>query len=153
MTDAAAMGEAIASPEADAFLRERIWGLLATTRSSGAPQVSMVAYAWNGSDLVISCRGSAAKFVNASRRSDVVFTVADDVDCCTVTGAAICHATGPDRDAGTERVRQRLLDGAEWGAAMLDRDIAAGLDSADRVTITVTPTKINLVQPLGGGAR
>ncbi|MEM7094503.1 MAG: pyridoxamine 5'-phosphate oxidase family protein [Actinomycetota bacterium] len=136
-------------PDADEFLRERLWGTLATTRSSGAPQVSMVAYDWDGTDLVISCRGSAAKYVNASRRSDVVFTVVDDIDCCTVTGTATCHATGDERDAGTERVRQRLLDGAEWGAAMLDRDIEAGLDQVDRVTITVTPTDIRLVQPLG----
>lgn len=109
----------------------------------------MVAYDWDGADLVISCHGSAAKFVNASRRSDVVFTVADDVDCCTVTGAATCHTTGIDRDAATERVRARLRNGAEWGAVMLDRDIEAGLDSVNRVTITVTPTNVNLVQPLG----
>jgi len=134
---------------ADEFLRERLWGTLVTIRASGAPQVSMVAYDWNGSDLVISCRGAAAKFVNAARREDVAFTVADDVDCCTVTGRAVCHATGPERDEATERVRQRLLDGAEWGAAMLDQDIAAGLDTVDRVTITVIPEQVRLVQPLG----
>ena len=109
----------------------------------------MVAYDWDGTDLVISCRGSAAKFVNAARREQVVFTVSDDVDCCTVAGRAVCHRTGPERDAGTERVRQRLLDGAEWGAAMLDRDIEAGLDTVDRVTITVVPDQVRLVQPLG----
>lgn len=134
---------------ADEFLRERLWGMLATTRTSGAPQVSMVAYDWDGTDLVISCRAGAAKFVNASRRSDVVFTVADDVDCCTVTGTAICHATGPERDAATERVRERLRNGAEWGAVMLDADVEAGLDTVNRVTITVVPQQVHLVQPLG----
>jgi len=112
----------------------------------------MVAYDWDGSDLVISCRAAAAKFVNASRRRDVVFTVSDDVDCCTVTGRAVCHRTGPERDAATERVRERLRNGAEWGAEMLDRDFAAGLDEVNRVTITVVPTKVHLVQPLGGSS-
>lgn len=134
---------------ADEFLRARLWGTLATTRASGAPQVSMVAYDWDGADLVISCRGSAAKFVNASRRAQVVFTVSDDVDCCTVAGRAVCHATGPERDTATERVRLRLLDGAEWGAAMLAQDIVTGLDAVDRVTITVIPEQVRLVQPLG----
>ena len=137
------------SSAADEFLRARLWGLLATTRSAGAPQVSMVAYDWNGDDLVISCRGKAAKFVNASRREAVVFTVPDGVDCCTVTGRAVCHATGVERDARTERVRRRLLDGAEWGAKILDDDIAAGLDAVDRVTITVVPDAVQLIQPLG----
>lgn len=134
---------------ADKFLRDRVWGMLATTRNSGAPQVSMVAYDWDGTDLVISCRGSAAKFVNASRRADVVFTVADDVDCCTVTGKAVCHGTGAERDAATERVRGRLRNGAEWGAVMLDADFEAGLDSVNRVTITVVPDRVQLLQPLG----
>ena len=137
------------SPEADEYLRERLWGLLATSRTSGAPQVSMVAYDWNGEDLVISCRRSAAKFVNASRRADVVFSVADDVDCCTVTGRAVCHATGPERDAATERVRARLRGDADWGAAMLDDDFETGLDAVGRVSITVVPTRVHLIQPLG----
>ena len=137
------------SSAADEFLRERLWGVLVTTRSSGAPQASMVAYDWNGADLVISCRGSAAKFINASRRDQVVFTVSDDVDFASVSGRAVCHATGAERDAATERVRLRLLDGAEWGAAILDQDIAAGLDSVGRVTITVVPEDVRLVQPLG----
>ena len=139
----------VVSGEANAFLRGRLWGTLSTIRTSGAPQVSMVAYDWNGSDLVISCRSSAAKFVNASRRASVVLAVADGVDCCTVTGRAICHSTGPERDAATERLRLRLLDGAEWAAQMLDRDIAAGLDAVDRVTITVAADSVSLVQPLG----
>lgn len=135
--------------EADTFLRDRLWGTLATTRSAGAPQVSMVAYDWNGHDVVISCRGSAAKFVNASRRPDVVFTVVDDIDCCTITGVATCQVTGVERDEATVRVRDRLRNDAEWGAAMLDSDIEAGLDSVHRVTITVVPTKVTLVRPRG----
>ncbi len=137
------------SPAADAFLRDHLWGVLSTIRSSGAPQVSMVAYDWNGDDLVISCRGSAAKAVNASRRPAVAFSVSEGVDCATVTGRAVVHQTGPERDALTERVRARLAAGAPWAAEILDREIETGLDAAGRVTITVTPERVRLVQPLG----
>ena len=134
---------------ADQFLRSHLWGVLVTIRDSGRPQQSMVAYDWNGTDLVISCRSTAAKFVNASKRTAVAFSVSDDVDCLTIDGVAECHDTGSGRDQATERVRQRLLDGAEWGAAILDQDIATGLDAVNRVTITIIPESIRLVQPLG----
>lgn len=137
------------SAAADAYLHDHLWGVLTTIRSSGAPQVSMVAYAWNGNDLVISCRSSAAKFVNASQRPHVAFSVADDVDCATVVGQAVVHRTGRERDALTARVRDRLADGAPWAAEILDREIASGLDAATRVTITVIPESVRLVQPQG----
>ena len=35
------------------------------------------------------------------------------------------------------------------GAAILDQDIATGLDAVNRVTITIVPESIRLVQPLG----
>ena len=130
-------------------IRDSLWGVLTTIRSSGAPQVSMVAYDWNGTDVVISCRSSAAKFVNASKRDQVAFSVADDVDCATVTGRAVVHSTGTARDQLTDRVRQRLLDGAPWAAEILDKEIATGLDEAKRGIITVVPDKVRLVQPLG----
>lgn len=135
------------SPAEDAYLRAHVWGLLATGRRDGSPQLSMVAYDWNGIDLVISCRSSAAKYVNAKRHDSVVFAVPDDVDNLTVTGAAICHATGAERDALTTRLRDRLADGHEWASTMLSRDIDAGLDAVDRVIIQVVPTSIQLLQP------
>lgn len=130
-----------------AFLVQHVWGQLATTRNSGAPQVSMVAYAWDGRDLAISCRSGAAKFVNAKRRPQVVFTVADDADCLTMAGTATCFTSGLERDSLTERVRDRLRDGEGWAADMLDRDIDAGLDAARRVIIRVAPVDVTLVQP------
>ena len=131
----------------DAYLRSHVWGLLATGRQDGSPQLSMVAYDWNGLDLVISCRSTAAKFVNAKRREAVVFAVPDAVDNLTVTGRAICHETGPERDALTERVRDRLADDHGWASAMLTSDIAAGLDAVRRVIIQVQPTSLQLLQP------
>ena len=133
----------------DAYLRGHVWGLLATGRSGGAPQMSMVAYDWDGNDIVISCRGSAAKYVNARRNAEVVFAVPDDLDNLTITGTAICHDTGPERDQLTERLRDRLAEGHTWASAILDGDIAAGLDKVDRVIIQLVPNEVQLLQPQG----
>ncbi len=133
----------------DAYLRAHIWGLLATGRRNGAPQLSMVAYDWNGDDLVISCRKQMAKFANAQRNSAVVFAVPDGVDNLTVTGTAICHETGPERDAMTARLRDTLAVEHSWAADMLDGDIAASLDHVGRVIIQIKPTGVDLIQPLG----
>lgn len=133
----------------DAYLRSHIWGLLATGRRDGSPQMSMVAYDWDGNDVVISCRASAAKYVNAQRNDAVVFAVPDDLDNLTVTGRAICHETGGQRDQMTERLRDQLADGHDWASAMLTTDIEAGLDQVNRVIIQIVPTAIHLIQPQG----
>jgi PPOX class probable F420-dependent enzyme len=132
-----------------AYLREHVWGLLATGRSDGAPQMSMVAYDWDGSDIVISCRGQAAKYVNAGRNSSVVFAVPDDLDNLTVTGTAVCHDSGAVRDQLTQRLRDRLANGHVWASTMLDDAIASGLDSVDRVIIQIVPSAVSLLKPQG----
>jgi len=135
--------------EQDSYLRQHVWGLLATGRNDGSPQMSMVAYDWDGVDLVISCRRSAAKYVNARRQANVVFAVPDDLDNLTVSGTAMCHDTGAERDQLTRRLRDRLVDGHGWASAMLDADIAAGLDSVDRGIIQISPAAIHLLKPQG----
>lgn len=131
------------------YLREHVWGLLATGRRDGSPQMSMVAYDWDGNDVVLSCRSSSAKYLNAQREPSVVFAVPDDLDNLTISGSAHCHGSGPQRDRLTERLRDRLADDHQWASDMLDRDIAAGLDDVDRVVIQVVPSAIHLVQPHG----
>lgn len=131
------------------FLQDHVWGLLATGRSDGSPQVSMVAYDWDGIDVVISTRAHAAKFINASRRGSVVFCVPDGHDNLTITGEAVCHATGPDRDRLTQRLSDLLAVNTGWAADLLEADIDAGLDAVDRVIIQITPARIELNQPRG----
>ena len=131
------------------YLRDHVWGLLATGRSDGSPQMSMVAYDWDGTDVVISCRGQAAKYVNASRIPGVVFAVPDGLDNLTITGAAMCHRTGATRDHLTRRLCDRLADGHVWASTMLETDITAGLDDAGRVIIQIIPSALSLIQPQG----
>lgn len=127
------------TPEQDTFLRQHLWALLATTRDDGSPQVSMVAYQYDGGDLVVSCVASAKKFVNATKRPRVVLTVADDRSYLAVYGKAEAIRSGALRDDLTRRVRDALEPG---DAAVLDRALASGLDDAGRVILRVTPDRV-----------
>jgi PPOX class probable F420-dependent enzyme len=127
------------TPDQDAFLRDHVWGLLATSRAEGSPQVTMVAYQFDGSDAVVSCVRGSAKFANACAHPDVVLTVPDGRRYLSVYGTADCLATGAERDELTHRVR----DGLEPAdAAILDDAFARGLDRAGRVIIRVRPTNV-----------
>lgn len=138
-----------ATPEQHRYLETHVWGLLATGRSNGSPQLSMVGYDWDGTDIAITCRSGAVKYRNAKRHDRVVFAVPDGVDNLTITGRAICHDTGPVRDALIERIRDAFVPGEPWASGMLDADIAKGLDNAGRVVIQIVPEQIQLLQPLG----
>ncbi|HEX9260724.1 MAG TPA: TIGR03618 family F420-dependent PPOX class oxidoreductase, partial [Acidimicrobiales bacterium] len=75
------------TPEQHAYLAEHRWALLATIRGDGSPQVSMVAYHFDGTDIVVSCRASSAKARNARRDPRAVVTVADGRRYLAVAGS------------------------------------------------------------------
>jgi len=127
------------TPDQDAFLRDHLWALLATSRTTGGPQVTMVAYHYDGTDAVVSCVRRAAKFANARAHPDVVLTVPDGRRYLSVYGAAECLATGPERDDLTRRVRDAL---EPPDAGILEDAFARGLDVAGRVIIRVRPTNV-----------
>jgi hypothetical protein len=139
----------IATPQQDGYLHEHLWGLLATGRRDGSPQLSMVAYDWDGKSIVISCRRTMAKFSNAKRRDGVVFAVPDGADNLTVTGRAICHETGQMRDRLTDRLRGTFGPEYQWATAVLDGEIEAGLDEVGRVIIEILPDRMELIKPTG----
>jgi PPOX class probable F420-dependent enzyme len=118
------------------FLRSHRWALVATTRRNGAPQVSMVAYHFDGADIVMSIRKSAAKWANTARQPEVVVTVADDQSYVSVAGRADRIASDPDREQLTRRVLASLKP---QHASLLQADIDRGLDVAGRVVLRVLP--------------
>jgi PPOX class probable F420-dependent enzyme len=127
-----------ASPEQSAFLSEHRWALLATTRSNGAPQVSMLAYHYDGSDIVFSIRSTTAKWANTKRQASVVVTVTDGERYLSVSGNAERIATDPLRMDLTVRLQNSLEPRHH---AMLQADIEAGLDSRKRVILRITPER------------
>jgi len=129
-------GEVLTAPQ-DTWMRSHRWALLTTLCSDGRPQVSMVAFHWDGADAVISCRSTAAKWHNARRRPDVALTVADDRSYLAVAGLADCVGTDPDRATLTARLLDSLLP---EDRSLLQADVDRGLDASRRVVIRVRPT-------------
>ncbi len=127
------------TPEQDAYLREHVWALLATTRADGSPQVSMVAYTWDGTDAVVSCRRSTAKAANAARRPGVVLSVPDGRRYLSVAGRCEVVRADPERTDLTRRVQAAL--GPE-DAASLEAEFERGLDVVGRVILRVVPDRV-----------
>ncbi len=73
---------------AERFLTDHRLGVLATTRSSGTPQQSIVSYRFNGQDVVVNTGSETAKVKNLRRRSGVSIAVTDGPICVVVSGQA-----------------------------------------------------------------
>ena len=127
------------SPEHDAYLREHVWALLCTTRGDGSPQSSMVAYQWDGTDLIVSTRASSAKVRNLRRRPVAVAAVADDRRFLSVAGPVTIVDSGPELLALTLQLQGALQPS---DAASLQRDLDAGLEAVGRVVVVLTPERI-----------
>ena len=55
----------------DEYLKDHQWAVLATGRKDGSPQTSMVAYVWDGQDLLMTFRQHSAKRHNMARQPRV----------------------------------------------------------------------------------
>jgi nitroimidazol reductase NimA-like FMN-containing flavoprotein (pyridoxamine 5'-phosphate oxidase superfamily) len=73
---------------AEAFLKEHRLGVLATGKRDGSPQQSIVAYQFDGSDVVVSTGSDTAKVKNLSKRPGVSIAVTDGPTCVVVYGQA-----------------------------------------------------------------
>jgi len=118
--------------------------MLATTRADGAPQVSMLAYHWDGRDVVMSTRSSSAKWANVGRRAQVVVTVQgtsgdDDHRHLALAGRAERIDRDPRRRDLTIRLLESLLP---VDRAVLQADVDAGLDARRRVVIRLVPERV-----------
>ena len=126
------------TPEQDTFLQTNRWSLVATVGRSGAPQVTMVAYHWDGTDIVMSTRRAAAKWANIAHHPLIGVTVTDDQRCLSLYGTAERIADDPERETLTRRVQASLLPDH---AAQLERDFGKGLDVVGRVIIRLVPDR------------
>ena len=118
------------------FLKSHRLGVLATSRRDGAPQVSIIAYNYDGKDVVISTGDQAAKYKNASKRPAVSLIVTDGPKAVTVYGTAEIV-----RGADAESLReQRLQPARPAGAA--PAPARAVPNRGERVIIRFVPEKV-----------
>ena len=121
------------------YLDDHMWAVLATGRTDGSPQQSMVGYVVDGEGrLVISAKGYTAKWKNAARNPKVSVTVPDGRTHLVIYGTAETIDTDPLRAELTADVFARI--------AGTDRpdptSLVPTLDEQERTIIRITPEKV-----------
>ena len=127
----------VLTDEQRAFLAAHTWAILATGRSDGSPQQSMIGYHLDDADrLVISAKSYTAKWRNALRQPQVCLAVPDGRACLVLYGRAEAISADPERAELTADVFA-ALSGAERGAALTRRmlSLVRGEDEASLGTL------------------
>ncbi len=125
-------------PDQRAFAEDHVWAVLATGRSDGSPQQSMIGYFVDDDGrLVISAKAYTAKWKNAVRQPRVSVTVPDGRAHLVVYGDAEMIEADPLRAELTAQVFATL----SGGDAPDPDSIVPMLDEQQRTVIRITPTK------------
>ena len=126
------------TPEQDTYLREHRLAALATGRRDGSPQLSWIAYQYDGADMVIQSGGKSAKAHNIDRLSRVSMLVPDGGRNLVVYGSAEVLRGGPERRGAIRRARAAGR-GREPPAD--DGALDAELDEQGTVALRIVPER------------
>lgn len=122
------------SPTIVTYLQAHRTGVLATQKKSGAPQLTLIAYHFDGADLAISTRASTQKAKNISVRPEVSLAVIDGREQLIVYGAAsVVRDEAEVLRLHRERIRQIAL------REETDDELAERLKREERVILLVKP--------------
>lgn len=133
------MTEPTYSDEQRAFLESHRWAVLATGRSGGSPQQSLVGYAVDGQGrIVVSAKTYTAKWNNAVAQPQVCLDIVDGRTQLIVYGTAEPIDADPLRAELTADVFAALSGDARPDPTTL----GSILDEQQRVVLRVTPTKV-----------
>ncbi len=131
------MAHPVFTPEQEAFLREQRIAALATGRKNGSPQLSHIAYDYDGKDIVTSIKSYTAKWHNALRLPRVALLVHDGRKQLVIYGTAEAIATDPERAELTARVVRRL----SGRTVEVTEQFRSGLDAQKRTILRITADK------------
>jgi len=117
-----------------AYLQGHRTGVLATQKKSGAPQLTLIAYHFDGSDLAISTRAPTQKAKNISARPETSLAVIDGQKQLIVYGATtVVRDEAEVLRLHRERIRQIALRQES------DDELAERLKREERVVLLLTP--------------
>jgi PPOX class probable F420-dependent enzyme len=120
------------------FLRSQVWAVLATGRSDGSPQQSMVGYALDDDlRLLVSAKSYTAKWKNAVRQPKVCLTVPDGRVHLVIYG----EAEAIDADPLRAELTAQIFGALSGNPAPDPASIVPMLDEQRRVVLRITPTK------------
>ncbi len=125
-------------PDHRKFLDDHLWAVLATGRSDGSPQQSMVGFAVDDEGrLLLTVKAYTAKWKNARRQPKVSMTVPDGRAHLVIYGEAEAIDADPLRAELTARVFA-VMSGTEPAdpASLVDT-----LNEQQRTILRITPTK------------
>ena len=125
------------SAEQDAFLRARKWAVLATGRRDGSPQVSTVAFDWDGKHLLVSVKSDTAKWHNAKRQPRVALLVHEERKQLVIYGRAEAIDQDPERAELSLPVFRKVM-----GKAVPEGEaFVRHLDEQKRTILRIIPEK------------
>ena len=130
------------TPAEKRYLEAHMWGILATGRSDGSPQQSMVGYVIDHEGrLVISAKSYTAKWKNVRRNPNVSITVPEGRTHMVIYGRAETIDAEPLRAELSANVFARLSNAERPDPTSL----IATLDEQKRTGIRITPEKVLFV--------
>ena len=120
------------------FVESAVWGVLATSRSDGSPQQSMVGVVMDSSGrLVMSVKSYTAKWRNVVRDGRVSVVFVDGRQHLVVYGLAETIDADPLRAELTADVFEVL-----FGTRDDPQSLVPALDAQQRTVIRVNPSKV-----------
>lgn len=129
----------VLTPEHDAFLSAHRWAVLTTLRASGAPVSSMVAYARDGGDFVVSTPGGTFKRRSIERDPRVnlcVISNAEPFDFVAIEGSAAV-----ERDDLVRRTKLVFANLSGTGYRE-PPDLERWLEDQQRVILRIRPERV-----------
>ena len=126
-------------PAWDEFISKHRWAVLTTLRTDGQPNSSVVAYARDGDDLVISTPGATFKHRSVDRDGRVnlcVMSNAEPFNFVAIEADAL--ATREDLVTDTKKVFANIAD-AGWAEP---EDMPAWLEQQQRVILRLKPKRV-----------
>ena len=127
------------NPAWDEFITAHRWAVLSTLRRNGQPNSSVVAYARDGDELVISTPGGTFKqrSIEADGRVNLcIISNAEPFNFVAVEADAV--VTRDNLEADTKKVFANIAD-AGWNEP---EDLAGWLEQQRRVILRLKPTRV-----------
>lgn len=132
--------------EEEEFLKAHRFAALATSRRDGTPQVSLMAYYWDGTNILMSTTKHSAKWKNAKRQPKTALVIHDEYAQLTVYGTVDCIDRDPLRaelSAATYNYYSMQPKSAHAGRTYeVNAEFIADLDREGRVILRITPAKV-----------
>ncbi len=135
------MADPVLSPEQEEFLRSHHIAALATGRKDGSPQLSHIAYDWDGESILISVKSFTAKWHNALRQPRVSLLVHDGRKQLVIYGRAEGIDQDPDRIQYTARVLRKLSGNPD---IEVNEAFIGGMNAQKRTVLKVRPEQASM---------